>query len=76
MTRRRLIARVTGLHFCGRRCGCGANNRLWWYPLGGGHEKPWVPGWMNGAATEEIWEWLIEHGKVRRRVSVTESRKP
>ena len=76
MTRRQLIAHITGLNFCGRDCGCGANSQLWFFPVGGGYPKPWVPVWMNGAATEEIWEWLVESGKVRRRVSVTESRKP
>jgi len=69
MTRRQLIARVTGLNFCGCDCGCGQNNRLWWFPVGGGRENPWVPGWMNGAPTEESWEWLLDHEKGRRKAA-------
>lgn len=67
VTKLQLIARVTGMNFCDRYCDCGQNNRLWWFPVGGGHVRSWVPGWMNGGTTEEIWEWLVEHGKVRRR---------
>lgn len=70
MTRRNLIARVTGLRYCGADCGCGEHNRLWWFPIPPDGVKLWVPGWMNGGDTSEIWDWLVEHGKVRLKVSL------
>ncbi len=59
------IHRLTGLNFCDRNCGCGENNELWWFPGGGSSTvAEWIPGWMNGCDTEEIWRWLVENGKV------------
>src|SRR4051812_21425909 len=54
------IHELTGLNFCDRTCGCGENNRLWWFPVtaAGLRQMPdWVPGWMNGGETFEIWKW-------------------
>jgi hypothetical protein len=25
------------------------------------HEPAWVPGWMNGGDTHEIWKWLVKN---------------
>ena len=61
-----LIRRVTGMHYCDRNCGCGENNRLWWFPVGGGAVPSWMPDWMNGGDTHEIWKWLVKHRKVRK----------
>lgn len=62
---KKTIARLTGLHFCDRDCGCGDNNQLWWFPPGVMYRSvpKWVPGWMNGADTHEIWRWLVENKK-------------
>jgi hypothetical protein len=57
------IGRITGLNFCDRTCGCGDNNELWWFPVCADVDD-WVPGWMNGADSHEIWDWLVEHDKV------------
>jgi hypothetical protein len=61
---KRTIGRITGLNFCDRNCGCGDNNQLWWSPVppGCGNVPEWVPEWMNGADTHEIWQWLVENG--------------
>jgi hypothetical protein len=60
------IGRLTGLNFCDRSCGCGENNGLWWFPTpGGGGVPDWVPGWMNGGDTHEIWRWLVANGRDR-----------
>jgi hypothetical protein len=67
MTRRDLIARVTGMNFCGRDCGCGENSQLWFFPAGADGVRRWVPSWMNGVETAVVWEWLVENGKVRRK---------
>jgi hypothetical protein len=56
--RKELIHRITGLNFCGKKCGCGERNRLWWFPVCGDDPPEWVPGWMNGVSTEEVWKWL------------------
>ena len=67
-SRNRKIAELTGLNFCDENCGCGENNRLWWFPSGVlpgyGAVPKWVPGWMNGADSDEIWNWLQENRKV------------
>lgn len=62
---KRTIAGITGLQFCDRDCGCGENNQLWWFPPGTGWRglPEWVPGWMNGGDTNEIWDWLVENKK-------------
>ena len=56
------IADLTGLNFCDENCCCGENSQLWFFPAGGGpgqDEVPeWVPGWMHGSDTDEIWEWI------------------
>lgn len=60
------IARLTSLNFCDRSCGCGENNQLWWFPTPDRTSVPiWVPVWMNGADTDEIWNWLVENGKIK-----------
>ena len=57
------IRSLTGLNYCDHSCGCGENNELWWFPVTThDHEPSWVPGWMNGADTFEIWRWLVEEG--------------
>jgi hypothetical protein len=59
------ISNLTGLHFCDRNCGCGENNQLWWFPTPSHAGVPdWVPGWMNGTDSHEIWRWLVQNGKV------------
>lgn len=60
------ISRITGLRFCDRECGCGENSQLWFTPVPGDYDgtPDWIPGWMNGCGTDEIWEWLVENGKV------------
>lgn len=30
------IARLTGLNFCDRNCGCGENSQLWYFPTPSG----------------------------------------
>jgi hypothetical protein len=58
------IHRLTGLNYCDRSCGCGEANGLWWFPTRSAAGVPdWVPGWMNGADTHEIWRWLVKNGK-------------
>lgn len=60
------INRITGLKFCDRDCGCGENNQLWWFPVQQGYSPPaWVPGWMNGADSFEIWRWLVKNQKTK-----------
>jgi hypothetical protein len=67
-TREVQIATLTGLRFCDRECGCGENSQLWWFPASPSACRSqcpsWVPGWMNGADTDEIWRWLVAAGKV------------
>ncbi len=58
---KRMIAELTGLLYCDRDCYCGENNNLWWDH---GGSEDWVPSWMNGGDTHEIWQWLVENGKV------------
>lgn len=58
------ISEVTGLNFCGEDCGCGENAQLWYFDTPRHRGPDWVPGWMNGADTDSIWEWLVENGKV------------
>jgi hypothetical protein len=63
---KRTIAALTGLQFCDRSCGCGENNGLWWFPVEADARRAmpaWVPGWMNGGPTEEVWAWLVREGK-------------
>lgn len=60
------IAELTGLNFCDEDCDCGENNQLWWFPTGGaGKAEPIAEGWMNGATSEDIWEWLKKNGHVK-----------
>jgi hypothetical protein len=62
---KRDIRRITGLIFCDRDCGCGEANGLWWFPTPSGRGVPeWVPGWMNGVDSYEIWRWLVENDRV------------
>jgi hypothetical protein len=60
------ISRITGLNFCDRNCDCGENSELWFYPPGleSRDMEDWVPCWMNGADTNDIWNWLVENGRV------------
>lgn len=61
------IAEATGLRFCDDDCDCGECSELWHFPVPGDNRDrvpSWVPGWMNAAGTEEIWRWLVEHGRV------------
>jgi len=65
---KRTIRELTGLKFCDRDCSCGQNNQLWWFTFGITERKSlgipeWVPDWMNGGDTNEIWRWLCENGK-------------
>lgn len=64
---KREIAAITGLNFCDRDCGCGEANGLWWFSTPRSTSPEWVPGWMNGADSHEIWRWLVENGKVPRK---------
>jgi hypothetical protein len=62
---KREIAAITGLNFCDRDCSCGENNQLWWFPTPSGRGVPeWVPDWMNGVDSYEIWQWLVENDRV------------
>lgn len=56
-----LIHRATNLNLCDADCGCGENNGLWWYPVCGDDPPAWVPDWMNGADTHEVWQWLAKN---------------
>lgn len=59
-----VISRLTGLNYCDRSCPCGENNMLWWFPTPSHRGVPeWVPGWMNGVDTYEVWRWLVENGR-------------
>lgn len=61
---KRTIRRITRLNFCDRDCGCGENSQLWYFPTPNSDGVPdWVPGWMNGVDSHEIWRWLVENGK-------------
>lgn len=61
---KREIGSITGLNYCDRECGCGENNQLWWLPTPDRSGIPdWVPGWMNGIDSFEIWRWLVANGK-------------
>lgn len=62
---KRLISDITGLNFCDKQCGCGEANAHWWFPVCGQPED-WVPGWMNGVGTDEVWDWLVENGRTKR----------
>jgi hypothetical protein len=60
------ISAITGLNYCDEYCGCGENAQLWYFPTpGGGSAEDWVPGWMNGVDSYEIWAWLVENGRAR-----------
>jgi len=61
---KRDIAAITGLNFCDRSCPCGEANELWWTSTPGSTSPDWLPGWMNGVDSYEIWQWLIENGRV------------
>jgi hypothetical protein len=65
---KREISRITGLHFCDRSCGCGDANQLWWFPVAPnrGGIPSWVPGWMNGADTSSVWNWLAQNGHAQK----------
>lgn len=58
------IKKITGLNFCDRDCDCGENNQKWYFPSGSLRQNmpEWVPGWMNGVDTYEVWNWLVENG--------------
>lgn len=58
------INRITGLVFCDKKCGCGESNELWWFPSCGNEPRKWIPSWMNGADSHDVWRWLVENGKV------------
>lgn len=68
-----VIRRLTGMNFCDRNCGCGENSRLWWFPVGCctcRYAVPkWLPCWMNGATTEDVWQWLVKHKKTGKEAS-------
>ena len=60
------IHEITHLNFCDEDCDCGENNQLWWVPVTASERRcmpEWVPGWMNGVDTDEIWQWLVQNGK-------------
>jgi hypothetical protein len=58
------IHAITQLHFCDHQCPCGENNQLWWFPPSPLNCPDWLPSWMNGADSFEIWQWLVQNGKV------------
>jgi hypothetical protein len=59
------IKAIAGLTICDRDCGCGERNGLVWTT---GIGKPdWIPGWMNGATPEEVWDALVEMGRIKPR---------
>lgn len=59
------ISRITGLRYCDRHCDCGENAQLWYTPVpGDGEAEPLLPGWMNGVGTNDVWDWLVETGRV------------
>lgn len=61
---KKTIARITGMVFCDRDCGCGENNELWWFPPMSRDGVPdWVPSWMNGCDSDEIWQWLVQNDR-------------
>ena len=57
------IAEITGLNYCGENCGCGDNSGLFFEDT---QDEPheWLPDWMNGSAPEDVWEWLVESGRL------------
>jgi hypothetical protein len=61
-----IIYDLTGLNYCDEDCGCGENAQLWYLPPGqyGVGIADWVPEWMNGVSTDEIWEWLVQNKKI------------
>lgn len=61
------IHEVTHLNFCDEACNCGENNQLWWFPVTASERRAmprWVPSWMNGGDTHEIWRWLDQNNKL------------
>ena len=70
---KKTIRELTGLQFCDKNCDCGEdkNNQLWWFPPGqyaGRYLPEWVPSWMNGADSYDIWRWLVENGRDRKTI--------
>lgn len=58
------IRRITGLQFCDRECDCGETPSYLWYKQTPSGSKEWLPGWMNGVTTEDVWKWLVENGRI------------
>jgi hypothetical protein len=68
-----IIAELTGMTFCDEDCGCGENSQLWFTPTPCGWVPDWLPGWMNGCDTDEIWNWLVENGRTKAESEMTET---
>lgn len=54
------IEDVTGLRYCDRNCPCGDNNHLMWWPANGPDRPEWLPGWMNGVDSSDVYNWLMQ----------------
>jgi hypothetical protein len=50
------IAKITGLVYCGRDCGCGENSRLWYTQTPSGTPEEWLcaNGWTTQDVVREI----------------------